>query len=415
AGLTVWQDIIPLGTGNLPRDEAYLQGTIAEAIAVIKERRNHPCLILLEGGEEAFLRTTDPKFTNDFLLALGDSVQNYLNLPYVPDSPLTYATARSVGYKAKEADHVLAYFYAMGNWLMEDYLKGLDYPIYPEFAITSVPSVESLKKFIPENELWPPGLSWGHHWADLDRLKMQNFDTFDDERTGSLEEFVNASQDAQGIIFQLGVEQFRRAKPRVSGVALCHLITYWPDMKWGIIDAYQQPKRSFTHVQNAYQPLLVTLDYAKRRWQNDEPFTASIWVVNDLYDEYKKCNAVIKITDDNGKKLLSKTYPIEAIKANSSEKFVELNLNFLKKVEKTFHVELGLMDDNGKTISQNSYFFLIGDQQKASDKMKAMGKAMRARNGKYTYGNYYRFFPDVVRKGEKDWQSGKDAPKADGF
>ncbi len=206
---------------------------------LIRERRNHPCLILIEGGEEAFLRAADAEFTKTFLVELGRRLQEHVDLPYVPDSPLTCSIAQSVGYKPKEAVHALAYFYSMGKWLMEDWYTPLDYPIVPELAITSVPNVESLKKFIPEDELWPPGPSWGHHWADLNKLRMQNYDTFGDERTGSLEEFVDATQDSQGTIFQLAVEHFRRGKPRVSGIALCHYITYWPDMKWGIVDNYQ--------------------------------------------------------------------------------------------------------------------------------------------------------------------------------
>ena len=123
----------------------------------------------------------------------------------------------------------------MGRWLHEDwYQTNADgFPIVPEFAITSVPSVESLKKFIPENEMWPPGLSWGHHWADLTRLRMQNWDVFGSEMKGSLEEFVNATQDAQGIIFQNGIEHFRRDKPSLSAIALCHYITYWAGYEMG--------------------------------------------------------------------------------------------------------------------------------------------------------------------------------------
>ena len=154
-------------------------------------------------------------------------MRQHVDLPYVPDSPLTCPIAQSVGYKPKEAVHALAYFYSMGRWLMEDWYTSLDFPIVPGAAITSVPSVERLKKFILEEELWPPGPSWGHHWADLQRLRMQNFDAFGDERIGSLEEFVNATQDAQGTIFQLSVEHFRRAKPRTSGIALCHFIEFF--------------------------------------------------------------------------------------------------------------------------------------------------------------------------------------------
>ena len=415
AGITVWQDVIPLGTGNLPRDKEFLDGTIAEAVAVIKERRNNPCLILIEGGEEVFLRASDPKFTNDFLLRLGDSLQAYINLPYVPDSPLTSETALSVGYKPKEAVHALAYFYSMGNWLMEDWFSSLDFPIVPELAITSVPSVESLKKFIPEDELWPPGLSWGHHWADLDRLRIQNFDAFGDEKTGSLEEFVNATQDAQGIIFQLSVEHFRRGKPRVSGISLCHFITYWPDMKWGIIDNYQQPKRSYEYVKTAYQPLLVNLKFEKRRWKNNEPFKGQIWLVNDFYTSYTECEIQLRILNAEGKILKDKSYKVNQIKPNSSEKLFDIEADILKNVEGHLNVELSLLDNKGVELSSNRYMFLIGDQEAASIKFKQMGTEIRERNKDFTYGNYYRFFPKLTKENNEDWKSDTETPRAKGF
>ncbi|WP_221420374.1 glycoside hydrolase family 2 protein [Fulvivirga sp. M361] len=185
AGLTVWQDMIPLGTGNLPKDRKLMDEIIHEAVQVIKVRRNHPSLIMMEGGEEMLLRASDPVFARNFLETLGDSLQSYVKLPYVPDSPLTCEVSQKAGYKPKEAVHALRYFYDMGFALMEDWYQSLDYPIVPEFAITSVPSIKSLKKFIPEDEMWPPGLSWGHHWADLDRLKMQNFDVFGEEKISS--------------------------------------------------------------------------------------------------------------------------------------------------------------------------------------------------------------------------------------
>lgn len=415
AGLTVWQDMIPMGTGNIPTEREKINLIMKEAASVIKERRNHPSLIMMEGGEEMLLRTADAHFGRAFLEELGDTLQSYANLPYVPDSPLTCEVSQEAGFKKKEAVHALRYFYGMGHALMEDWYQSLDYPIVPEFAITSVPSVESLKKFIPENEMWPPGLSWGHHWADLDRLKMQNWDTFGDEKIGSLEEFVNASQDAQGIIFQNGVEYFRRQKPRLSGIALCHFITYWPDMKWGIIDNYQQPKRSYDYVKRAYQPLLVSLNFKKRRWNNKEPFVGEIWVINDLYKTYKNCSVQLTIKNDMGKVLHSKKMNINTIKENSANKFFDINEKILSKVEKQFTIELTLSDKNGKELSSNEYMLLIGDQAAATKEFKQMQKAMQKRNGKYGYGNYFRFYDDMTNENGKDHQSDVEQPKASDY
>ena len=415
AGLTVWQDVIPLGTANISQDRAFVERIYAEAVAAIRERRNHPCLILIEGGEEAFLRAADAEFTKHFLEELGRRVQEHIDLPYVPDSPLTCAIAQSVGFKPKEAVHALAYFYSMGKWLMEDWYKDLDFPIVPELAITSVPHVESLKKFIPANELWPPGPSWGHHWADLDRLRMQNFDTFGEVRTGSLEEFVNATQDAQGTIFQLSVEHFRRAKPRCSGIALCHFITYCPDMKWGIVDNYQEPKRSYKFVKRAYQPLLVSLQFERRRWHRDEAFKGRLWVVNDLYQTYDNCKARFKVFSEGGACLTDKTYGIDKIAANSSARHAEIRWDIADQVDNHFQVELSLVNGQGQEISCNQYLLLIGDQQEATKRMQQMQQDQQKKTTAFTYGNYYRFFPDMTNQGNRDWQGQMQVPRASGF
>ncbi|MCM2369260.1 glycoside hydrolase family 2 protein [Aporhodopirellula aestuarii] len=415
AGITVWQDVIPLGTANLSQDEAFIERIYEEAVAVIRERRNHPCLILIEGGEEAFLRASDAEFTKRFLDELGRRLQQHIDLPYVPDSPLTCPVSQSVGYKPKEAVHALAYFYSMGRWLMEDWYSELDFPIVPELAITSVPNVESLRKFIPEDELWPPGPSWGHHWADLDRLRMQNYDTFGDERTGSLEEFVNATQDSQGTIFQLSVEHFRRGKPRVSGIALCHYITYWPDMKWGIVDNYQQPKRSYEFVKRAYQPLLVSLQFDRRRWHAGESFAGKLWIVNDRFESHENCQVELSFCDDHDQVLATQTIPVDQIAPDSSAMITDIDWPIADSVDAVFHVKLKLIDSEDTTLSTNRYRLLIGDQAEAREHMKQLGKKMHESVSKFTYDNYYRFFPELNDSDGKPSDSQTDVPRAAGF
>ncbi|WP_430934182.1 glycosyl hydrolase 2 galactose-binding domain-containing protein [Saccharicrinis sp. 156] len=417
-GMTIWQDMIPLGTGNIPSDEESLGAIFNEGVKVVKERRNHPSLIMMEGGEEMLFRTRDPHFGRKFLERLGDSLQAHVDLPYVPDSPMTDPVAQEAGFKPKEAVHALRYFYEMGRWLHEDwYQTHCDgYPIVPEFAITSVPSVESLKKFIPENEMWPPGLSWGHHWADLTRLRMQNWDVFGSEMKGSLEEFVNATQDAQGIIFQNGIEHFRRDKPNLSGIALCHYITYCPDMKWGIVDNYQEAKRSYYLVQKAYQPLLVNFEFKKRRWDNKEPFVGNIWVVNDLYEEFKDCKIKFEMTDESGKVLSTKEFEVAKIDGNSAKSFFAIEEEVLKTVKDKFHVNLELINKKGEMISKNDYFFLIGDQEAARKKYNAWkDERVKQENLHGRYGSYYHFFEEFTEQGGKKYESGTQTPRAIGF
>ncbi|MFI3333328.1 MAG: sugar-binding domain-containing protein [Rikenellaceae bacterium] len=415
-GLSVWQDMIPLGSGNITRDPEKIDKIIASGVATAIERRNHPSLIMMEGGEEYFLRTRDAEFANKLLLRLGDSLQHYLPIPYVPDSPMTCEASFEAGYKAKEAHHALAYFYNMGRWLVEDWYRQLEYPIIPEFAITSVPSVESLKKFIPEDELWTPGPSWGHHWADLDKLRIQNYDIFGKQMAdGTLEEFVEATQITQGVIFQNGVEFFRRQKPNLSGIALCHWMTYWPDMKWGIMDGYQEKKLSYYYVQRAYQPLLVNLDFERRRWHTDENFKGAIWIINDLYESYKNLTVDMCIKDDDGIIVKSDSFTVKSIGENCAFKLTDIDWDVLSGVENKFYVEMSLKDKSGKELSANEYFFLIGDQKEATKVMNEMNKEMGRDILKYTNGNYLRYFPSIVGDDGESWNSQTEIPRAKGY
>jgi beta-mannosidase len=181
------------------------------------------------------------------------------------------------------------------------------------------------------------------------------------------------------------------------------------------VDNYQQPKRSFGFVNKAYQPLLVNFEFGKRRWSRDEPFSGGIWVVNDLYQDYKKCNISLTIKDDQGRILQQEDYKIGDVERNSAKKFAELNAEFLDQVDRKFYLKLELTDKSGKIISGNDYFFLIGDQEAVTKKFNEMWDTRRANESKYHYGNYYRFYPALTGEDGKSYQSGTENPVPFGY
>jgi hypothetical protein len=137
---------------------------------------HHPSLVLLEGGEEMFYGSQGLEYNAEFLVGLEEAIRPYTDLPYVPPSPLNWPpVVQKLGLGGKkDSGHTHALFYGMGGKLMEDYVAGWDYAVIPEFAVSSVPNVESLRRFIPPDELWPPGPSWGYHWADLDVFRVND-------------------------------------------------------------------------------------------------------------------------------------------------------------------------------------------------------------------------------------------------
>ena len=401
-GITVWQDLIPLASVSLPQDESFRKATYAEAVAVIKKLRNHPCLVLLEGGEEMLYGTQGLEYNVDFLLGLEKVIRPYTVLPYVPTSPLNWPPILQeldVAGK-KDSGHTHELFYAMGKRLMEDYVSTWDFAVIPEFAISSAPCAESIRKFIPPEELWPPGPSWGYHWADLDVFRALNYQVFGDERTGSLEEFVEATQIAQGTIFQWGIEYMRRRKPKSSAISICHFITYAPDMKWGIVDYFQVPKLSYKFVKRAYQPLLVSLELAKRRWLPDEKFQSNIWIVNDLHKEFKDCKLHIEVNDSRGRRLFERTDQLNTIPADSSSRYVAFEWKIQGNIGERFRIEALLSDAVGHAISANHYELLIGDQKEALRQCRERAEKLQAIKSRFPNADYYRFFPELSGQDE---------------
>ncbi|TWT75768.1 Exo-beta-D-glucosaminidase precursor [Planctomycetes bacterium CA13] len=393
AGITVWQDF-SLSHYLYPRDRETIEKIFDESIEVVKQIRNNPSVIFLSGGEEILYTQSDDD--SDFFLQLITELERavapYHAIQWVPTCPLSWPNVQKA-FKPRESIHAHAPHYGAGSRMLEDYYSSLEYAFVPELAITSCPSVESIRKFIPEDEVWPPGPGWGYHWADLDILRIHNYEVFGEQRIDGLERFVDATQIAQGVYFQYSGEHFRRMKPKNSGVSFCHLMLHTPDMKWAIVDFYLQPKKSFEYVRRTFQPLLVSLQHDKRRWNPGETFGGQIWVVNDLFKEFPNCTVAIRFLDDQKRLFHEETQKIGDVSADSATEFSQVSVKVPGKRGEKFYVEMQLLDDRGKVVSENEYFFLVDDQQQAADMLKAMGQEARRRteNG----GGTIRYFEEL--------------------
>ncbi|MEM6886131.1 MAG: beta-galactosidase, partial [Verrucomicrobiota bacterium] len=404
AGITVWQDILPIASLSLPKDEAFKQAIFADAITVVKDLRNHPCMVILEGGEEILMTASDPVHNLKLMQELGEVVKPYTDLHYIPVSPLSDEIAVELGYKPKESVHANGQFYGEGRKTMEEYYRELDYAAVSELAISSCPNVESIRKFIPPGELWPPGPSWGHHWTDFDVLRTFNFEVVGSQATGSMEEFVEASQISQGVIFQFGLEYFRRRKPRSSATCICHYITFAPDMKWGIVDYFQQTKKSYDFVRLAYQPVLVSLDYPKRRWLPGETFDAELWVVNDRYEIYAGCTVKVEVKNAQGEVVNTETVQLEDVAPDSSQQYARVNIKVPGKLGEQFFMDLEMADSSGAVISENHYVMLVADEAVDLPELRRIGAEAIEKRTIYGSSNYLRYFEGFVNeKGEAHW------------
>lgn len=399
AGITVWQDLVPISDYPLLRTKEFKDAVFAEALAQLKKLRNHPSVIIIEGGEETFYTssTDEREHCLRFLNELGEFIEPHSELHFIPSSPLSDEKGQSLGFKTNESKHTHVPHYSPGEFFMEEYYPGEDYAAIPELAISSCANVESIKKFIPEDELWPPGPSWGYHWADLDILRVHNFEVFGEQFTDSLEGFVEATQIAQGTYFQFALELYRRRKPKTSVICFCHYNMSTPGMKWSIVDYYLQPKKSYYYVQKAFQPVLVSLEHDQRRWLPGETFNGRIWVVNDLFNNYSNCTVEYKIMDDSKAVIKEHSVMIGDVVKDSSKNFFNISNKVEGSLGDKFYVEVVLKDGTGKKLSTNDYMFLVADMK--ADKLLGAEMFKEFQTRRQRGRNFHRFFPELHAEG----------------
>jgi hypothetical protein len=152
-GMLVWQEF-PFACAfvtRFPRSPDYLALVERESRAIVRDLHHHACLALWCGGNE---------FSPDRNGPLVGTLRQVLDeedpsRPFLPASP----TGGDSHYW-----RVWHNYQPPAAYLVDDA------SFASEFGLQAAPSVQALRRFLPEEDLWPPGPSWLAHGADLRKL-----------------------------------------------------------------------------------------------------------------------------------------------------------------------------------------------------------------------------------------------------
>ncbi|MCL7452328.1 MAG: hypothetical protein M8467_04700 [Anaerolineae bacterium] len=298
-GMLVWQEF-PFACAfvtRFPRSPDYLALVERESRAIVRDLRHHACLALWCGGNEF-----SPDRNRPLLATLRQVLdEEDPSRPFLPASP------------TGGDSH---YWRVWHNYQPPAAYLADDASFASEFGLQAASNVQALRRFLPEEDLWPPGPSWLAHGADLRKLRRYArpflaretpaegvASTFPGRTPGEadlpgLEAFVQASQRAQANGLQIAIEHYRRLKARGNGGALVwQLNEPWPAISWALVDYWRQPKPAYRAVQRAFQPLLISLAYPLRRYRAGDELPAWIWLIQDRDQAWPGCELEITLWD----------------------------------------------------------------------------------------------------------------------
>lgn len=320
-GIMIWQDFA-MGCAICPQDEWFLQAIRKEATAIIRKYRNHPSLVLWAGDNECdcaygwngiHLDPNTNRITREVLPQVLQA-QDFTR-PYLPSSPYIDEEAFRTGRPTPE-DHL---------WGPRDAFKGSYYRntvahFASETGYHGCPSVESLKRFLSEDQLWPwydmvdgerqVRPEWLVHAAMMELnphgeyayrigLMANQVKALFDCEPETLADFAAASQISQAEAKKYFIERFRLSKWRRTGIIWWNLIDGWPQISDAVVDYYGSRKLAYDYIKRSQQPVCLMFDepddegFAALCAVNDTPHDAAItYRISDALTGETLCEAV---------------------------------------------------------------------------------------------------------------------------
>ncbi|MEE9370979.1 MAG: sugar-binding domain-containing protein [Sedimentisphaerales bacterium] len=365
-GIMVWQDFM-FACAYYADQQWFLTEVINEATTIIKQLRNHPCLVIWCGNNEIDWMHRTGKLGKGKKF-YGKTIYHQL-LPqlvteldpdrdYIPTTPI----AADNNPNDPNSGTIHQWDIWSGHQPVRQYLcQPQNIPRFvTEFGLQSLPHIKTIKNFCPIEQLRIGSFPIEKHNYQLDgnsRLYRYVGDLFGTAE--NLEQLVYLSQITQARALKTYVEHLRAHNFRNSGVLFWQFNDCCPAISWSAIDSTYEPKAIYYYAKRFFSNLLIAV---VTEWK--KPKASSLPTLQPLN--------VTVINDSN-----------QPVTATLSCRLIDLFANLLDQVAIPFaiapfsisalpklpkeitspaHPEKSclhlLMEQNGKKIAENLFLYL---------------------------------------------------------
>jgi exo-1,4-beta-D-glucosaminidase len=236
-------------------------------------------------------------------------------------------------------------YVAPGYWL-EDKERGGAHGFNTETSPgPAVPPIESLRKMLPAEHLWPIDEVWDYHAGGGQFGNLKIYTEALEQRYGkaeSAEDYAAKSQLAAYEGIRAMFEAYGRNKYTATGVIQWMLNNSWPGLIWHLYDHYLLPGGGYFGAKKACEPLHPMYSYDDR----------SVWVINSTYQPTRSLKLTARVHDLQGSEQWSQSATLEAAPDSAVRAFA-IPADLSGPVQ---FVSLALTDADGKQVGSGFYW-----------------------------------------------------------
>jgi exo-1,4-beta-D-glucosaminidase len=209
----------------------------------------------------------------------------------------------------------------------------------------AIPPLESLKRFLPADHLWPIDEQWSYHAGGSRFQKIDLFTNALAARYGpadSLDDFLRKAEamayEGQRAMF----EAYSRNKYVSTGVVQWMLNNAWPSLIWHLYDYYLVPAGGYFGTKKAHEPAHVQYSYDDH----------SVAIVNGLAQPLTGLQVTARLFDLEAREIAVREARLD-VPPDSSTKVLELPAT--NTLPTTYFLRLQLRDAS-RLLSDNFYW-----------------------------------------------------------
>ncbi len=208
------------------------------------------------------------------------------------------------------------------------------------------PPLESVRRMIPEANMWPIDEVWNYHCGRNEFNDMDRYVEALDRRYGpsaSVEEFLVKAQAANYEAIRPMFESFAVNRPLTTGLIQWMLNSAWPETYWQLYDWYLMPNGAFYGTRAASQPLNLSYNY------DDQ----TVYAVNDSRFEGIGSKAIVRAFDVSANEIFHQSFDVDLPPAGAQPL---VSLADLESPTSVWFLDLRLADGSGAELARNFYW-----------------------------------------------------------